>query len=230
MSDNNTSSESNEQVVPQLLPIEKNNEVRKNTILTNIVKMLTERNLLDQNRQQEHINKILAIQSDDQLYRIDLDFPQIYGKNNGTMIIKIINQRITSISKSSGINDFLITYKMLPKIIVVNSINPKARYQVQSDPVSYPNTEFFLEKELLINIIDHVSQPKFILLDDAETKEVLEKYHSKRRDMQKMLFTDPIACYYNAKPGQMFRVIRPSETSGQAVAYRLVIKGQIKDS
>lgn len=218
------SNESN-QVVPQLLPIEKNSETRKNTILTNIIKMLTERKLLNPDKQETYIQKLINTQSDDQSYKINLDFG-----TDKTMIVKIINQKISSISKSSGISDLLNTYKNQPKIIVVPLINPKIRYQIQSDQSTYPNTEIFLERELLINIIDHVSQPKFILLSEDETKEVLEAYHAKRRDIPKILLADPIVCYYNAKPGQLFRIIRPSDTTGDAVTYRLVIKGQIRES
>ena len=53
MSTNESSSSTNivqeqpEQIVPQLLPIEKNSESRRITILTNIVNMLTERGLLN---------------------------------------------------------------------------------------------------------------------------------------------------------------------------------------
>lgn len=233
MSTNGSSSTSMqpEKIVPQLLPIEKNNESRKNIILTNIIKMLTERNLLDKSKQDQYIKQLIGIQSDDQTYKIDLDYPDImYGEGGKTMIVRLINQKITSISKSPGISDLLITYKTEPKIIVVTGINPKSRYLIQSDQITYPNTEIFLEKELLINIVDHVSQPKFTLLSDEETKVVLNGYHAKRRDIPKMLLTDPISCYYNAKPGQMFRVVRPSETSGEAVSYRLVIKGQIKET
>jgi DNA-directed RNA polymerase subunit H (RpoH/RPB5) len=218
------------QMVPQLLPIEKNSESKKNIVLTNIIKMLTERGLLDYSKQNQYIKQLIGTQSDDQTYKVDLDYPEkAYSKDNRTMIIRLINQKITSISKSSGISDLLTTYKMQPKIIVVTSINSRTRYQVQSDQASYPNTEIFLEKELLINIVDHVSQPKFTLLTEEETKLVLDAYHAKRRDIPKILFTDPISCYYNAKSGQLFRIIRPSETSGEAVSYRLVIKGQIRD-
>lgn len=227
MSTDNKSTET-EQIIPQLLPIEKNSESKKNTILTNIIKMLTERKLLDKSKQDQYIKKLIETQSDDQTYRINLDYP--YDKDNKTMIIRLINQKITSISKSASISDLLTTYKTQPKIIVVTSINPKSRYLIQLDETSYPNTEIFLEKELLINIVDHVSQPKFQLLTEEEAKEVLRVYHAKRRDIPKILVTDPISLYYNAKPGHMFRIIRPSETAGEAVSYRLVIKGQIKDT
>lgn len=227
-SESSSISSQSEQIVPQLLPIEKNSESRKNTVLTNIIKMLTERGLLNRSKQNQYIKQLTTIQSDDQTFKIDLDHP--VNPSAKTMIIRLINQKITSISKSGGISELLTTYKTQPKIIVVNSISSKTRYQIQSDQTNYPNTEIFLERELLINIIDHVSQPKFILLSDDQTKEVLDTYHAKRREIPKILLSDPISCYYDAKPGQMFRIIRPSETSGEAVSYRLVIKGQIKET
>ncbi|AYV81931.1 MAG: DNA-directed RNA polymerase subunit 5 [Harvfovirus sp.] len=221
----------NEQVIPLLLPIEKNSESQKNTILTNLIKMLTERNLLDRTKQEQHIKKLISTQADDQIYRVPLDYGEkYYGKGATFMAVRLINQRITSLSKSSGVSDFLNVYKSQPKIIVVAGINPKIQYMVRADTVTYPNTEIFLERELLINIIDHVSQPKFSLLTEEEKKNVLDSYHGKQREMPKMLINDPISQYYNAKQGQLFRIIRPSETSGESVTYRLVIKGQMKET
>lgn len=219
-----------EKVVPQLLPIEKNNKTRVNIVLTNIVKMLTERKLLDISKQNDYIKRLIEEQTDDQTYKIDLDYPDQSRKLNKMMIIRLVNQKITSISKSPAINELMITYKEHPKIIVVTSISQKSRYLIQSDPLSYHNTEIFLEKELLTNLVDHVSQPKYVLLSDAETTAVLSAYHTKRREVPKILLGEPISLYYNVRPGQMFRIIRPSETSGQGVSYRLVVKGQIKES
>lgn len=217
-----------EQIIPQLLPIEKNNELRRITILTNIVKMLTERGLLNIQNQNQNIKGLISLHPDDQTYKINLDnYEKIYGPNNRTLLIRLINQKITSISKTPAIIDLLNNFKTNPKIFVVININPKIRYQIQLDQINYPNTELFLEKELLLNIIDHVSQPKFILLSDDEAQEVLDSYHLKRKEMHKILVTDPISYYYNAKPGQVFRIIRPSETSVEAFTYRLVIRGQI---
>jgi DNA-directed RNA polymerase I, II, and III subunit RPABC1 len=193
--------------------------------------MLIERGLINPERQATLIKSLSESVLNDLVFKIQLDnYEHLYGKNNDTLIIKFANHKVTSITKASGFNDILTTYKMHPKILIVASINPKLRYQIKIDEENYKFMEIFLEKELLINIIEHVSQPKFELLSDEETKEVIDVYHAKKRDMPKMLITDPIAVYYNAKNGQLFRIIRPSETSCQAISYRLVIKGQIKDT
>lgn len=219
------------QNIQLLLPIEKNLESQKNTILTNLIKMITERGLLSEKNLDKNIKNIISMNTDDNIYKIPLDNGEkYYGKDGTYMMVKLLSQKITSLSKASGISDFLNLYKSQPKIIIVASINPKIQYVVRTDTSTYTNTEIFLEKELLINIVDHVSQPKFILLNEEETKTVLDLYNAKRREMPKILISDPIAQYYNAKHGQLFRIIRPSETAGQVVTYRLVIKGQIKDN
>jgi len=209
---------------PHLLPIEKNSEAKKNTVLTNIIKMLTERKILDHNNLTKNITFATSIKSDDLIYKIPIDMENVHKH----YIVKFIHQKITSISKSSGIADFLNQYKNYPKIVVVSTISTKLLYGIKND-TNYLNTEIFLEKELMINIVDHVSVPKHYLLSEAELKSVLESYHAKRREIPEMLVTDPIARYYNAKVGEMFRIIRPSETAGEAPYYRLVVRGLIKE-
>ncbi len=44
-----------------------------------------------------------------------------------------------------------------------------------------------------------------------------------------MFITDPVSKYFNAKIGQVFRIIRPSENAGEAIGYRIVIRGNITD-
>ena len=46
--------------------------------------------------------------------------------------------------------------------------------------------------------------------------------------MKKILVNDPVARFYNAKVGDLFKIIRPSITSGKDIDYRIVIPGEIK--
>jgi DNA-directed RNA polymerase subunit H (RpoH/RPB5) len=214
-----------ETIVPQLLPIEKNSETRKNIVLTNIIKMLTERKLLKEENLKQNIANIISIQSDDLIYKIDLDYPE---SNTDSKIFYVIlfHQKITSLTKSSSITDFLNQYKTFPKLIVALNVSMKLIYNIKND-TTYPNTEIFLEKELMTNLVDHIPIPKHILLSEQELKAVIESYYAKRREIPEILITDPVSRYYNVKLGQMFRIIRPSETAGFAPYYRLVIKGNI---
>lgn len=218
--------------VPQLLPIEINNEVRKQLVLTNIVKMLTNRGLLKQENFEKNISDLFKMDNDDNLYHINLDFPEkYYTADNKHMIIKLVNSKVTSsMAKTAGIGEILVNYKQNPKIFVVIGISIKSRVLINTDTTTFINTEVFLEKELLCDLVSHVSQPKFQLLSEEERKDFFDAYHIKKNSIPKMLTTDPIACYFNAKKGQIFRIIRPSETAGETIYYRHVVTGMIKET
>lgn len=197
--------------------IEKSHSQIIKTIMTNIVKMLTDRNLLNKTKLQENIKKITSIQSDSLTYKINTDK---YTKDSDKVFsIKIIEQKITAINKASGILDFLVNNEDNSKIIIVNDISNKALKHIHNN---YPNTEVFLEEELMINVLEHDYQPEFMLLSNEEGESVMKSYLIKNKLMPKILKNDPISKYFNAKPTQIFRIIRPSETSGNYVTYRLV--------
>jgi DNA-directed RNA polymerase subunit H (RpoH/RPB5) len=210
---------------PQLLPIQKNRDKEREDILTNVIKMLTNRGLLKKSDLNENISKITESIRETDEYKITLDYPERYYENeNKTFIVKIINQKIAGVSKTSIIGEFLYENKNSPKIVVVNSITSKALNQIETE---FKNTEVFLERELMIDLVSHVAVPKHELLTDKDAEQVLQEYETKKREMPKIFITDPVAKYFNARLGQIFRIIRSSETSGQSAYYRLVIKGTI---
>lgn len=197
-----------------------NNEEIRQVVLTNVIKMLTERKKLKADNLQSNIDKIIRIQTDDHTYRLVLDEPIDDVRN---VIVKIFPQKVSTISKTSGgVVDFLMGNKDEHKIVIVKEINPKSYPMIKK---TYPRTELFLEHELMINLVDHVLIPKVELLSDEERDNFCQNHMCKKRNIPKILTTDPMAKYFNLKEGDIIRILRPSETSGYAPAYRLVIKG-----
>lgn len=216
-------------IIPQLLPIEINHEKRKNTVLTNIVKMLSNRGIINASTPEEitkESDKLIKQEPDDFVYKIKIDNPEKYygsEKKEDTEYfwIKLLNQKVTSIAKVSNIGDFIYAHRNHPKIIIVSNVTAKALSQLESE---FPNTEVFLEREFMIDIVSYIMVPKHELLTEEDSKKVLEEYILKKRQVPKMFVYDAISKYYKAKPGQMFRIIRPSEIAGQAFYYRLVVR------
>jgi len=206
-------------IIPQLLPIEINNEKKKNTVLTNIIKMLSERKIIKKEDIEKHIKKLISTQTDDLTYKVEL--PNYKSEDDRYFIIRLINQKITAVNKASGISDFLHNFKNNQKIIVVSSINNKAKQYINNN---YPRTDIFLEKELMINIIDKVEIPQHVVLSTVDAERVLQAYNAIKRNMPKILSSDPVARYFRMQPGQVCKIIRPSETSGKVPYYRLVVK------
>lgn len=204
----------------KIFQLEKNNDDIRKTVLTNIIKMFTERKLFDTEKLNENIKKVTDMQSDDYLYIVNFD--NYKDEADKKFVIKIFNQKITGISKQSGISDFLNKYKDMQKLIVVKSISTKAAQHVSNN---YPKTEIFLENELMINLIENTLVPRYEILDHEtdDFKKFCEQYQCKKRNIPKLYANDPMARYYNLKRNDIVRVIRPSETSGQSAFYRLVI-------
>ncbi|ARF11378.1 DNA-directed RNA polymerase subunit 5 [Klosneuvirus KNV1] len=205
----------------KIFQIEKSDIEIKKTVLTNCIKMLTERKLLNVENLSKNINKITSLGSDDDLYTVELDNPK--SESSKKYIIKIFNQKIVSISKQSTIIEFLNKHKNTPKIIIVKDINPKPRQSIVSN---FPSTEVFLEQELMINLIDsEIIDTKYEILekDGDRYKEYFEAYQNKKKQMPRLFIDDPMARYYNLKRYDIVRCIRISDTSGLAPFYRIVV-------
>ena len=67
--------------------------------------------------------------------------------------------------------------------------------------------------------------PEHQLLNEEEKSELLSKYNE--LSLSAILDTDMMARYYNAQIGDIFRIIRPSVTSGNSIFYRRVHHGSL---
>lgn len=214
---------------PQLIPVRKDPEIIRTEILTNLTKMFSERGYINKENIGRAQREFLKI-SDTDTYLIKLDKPiqpdnnsQDYVKkfNSTTLAVKIIHQKILGLTKIPSVKEFLDSYANHHKLFIFDGISDKAKQTL----CSIPNTEVFVEPFLMINLVEHIDSPKYQVLSEEESKEVLDSYLVKKKELPKMLTTDPVVSYFNLKRGQILRIIRFSEQSGYSVAYRIVAKG-----
>ena len=211
--------------IPELLPIEKSHHQQLNEIKTNLIKMFSNRGFINTVNVEKYLEKIIKDDNDDQEYIIPLDNESNYNTTikNKKLFIKIFDYKITSINKNSPIGEFISKFDSEYKILIVQDINQKSENIIDSYSTQ---SEVFKISQLMINIVDHVLVPKHIVLSKDETDKVLEAYRAKKRDMMLIRTTDAVARYYNMKPGEIVKIIRPSVMTVEAPAYRLVIKAK----
>lgn len=132
---------------------------------------------------------------------------------------KEILNKMQNITEENNYNNFLFLTSDGQILNYVNEIKQKFNIDLQ----------IFTIENLQMNILKHELQPKFILLTDEEKRLFLEKNKWNEKDLPKIKTDDPITRYYNAKPSQIFKIIRKNmvgrnKTSSQGIYYRIVVE------
>ena len=224
-------------VNPLLLPVKKDADTIRKTILTNVVKMLNKRGWISNDNLNNEIKQITEAQNDNHIYKINLDidlatFPTYYPVEEGEdrkfekefvgkiVMVKLLPQKITSVSKSPIILEFFNDYKRNHKILIVDSMSDKSKQQIVN---SAKYVEVFTEPTLMLDLLELTCSPKYEVLKPSEVIEFLESYHLTRKQMKKIYDSDPASNYLFLKKKQIIRITRDSELTGNAIDYRLVV-------
>jgi len=187
-------------------------------ILLNLTKMLTERGVLLAKNLDNNYKDLIKQKTEERVFKINSE------TSNDIYNIMIIYGKISTIKKVNGLDGFLAASKGQNRIFIGNNITQKAFKQF----LELKRTEIFFDYELLMNIIEHELQPKFELLTSEEKEKKLVDYDIDQKNMSRMFSMDPVARYYSAKAGDIFRIIRPSPFAGMSFHYRQVIDSSVK--
>ncbi|XP_038049581.1 DNA-directed RNA polymerases I, II, and III subunit RPABC1 [Patiria miniata] len=107
-------------------------------------------------------------------------------------------------------------------IIVQMGMTPSAKQSLSDMAQCKYVLEQFLEAELLINITEHEFVPEHVVMTAEDKAELLARYKLKEHQLPRIQQGDPVARYFGLKRGQVVKIIRPSETAGRYISYRLV--------
>ena len=191
--------------------IEYNSREIVQVVLENLLKMLERRKLINSWKDElKTINDFTKTTFDIKL------------KDKNMLSIYHLTTKLSSIVQGTPLNDFLSNNIDIPKIVVCREPQKKVLSQIIKD---FKNVEFFIETEMLEDLPSKVFIPEHQLLNADEKKELLTKFLE--HDLAKIFSTDVMARYYGGKVGDIFRIVRPSITSGKNIIYRRVINGPI---
>ena len=214
-----------ENFIPELLPIEKSYHQQLIDVKTTIVKIFVNRGFIKQENKEKSIKKLVETENDDMEFILQLDNDKNYNTEikNKKVYIKMFDYKISSINKTSPVGEFISKYEKEYKFVVVQDISTRAEDMIDSYQTQI---EIFKFNKLQSDITEHDLVPQHIILNKEEGEEVLEAYRARKRDMPLIRSNEPVAKYYNVKPGEIVKILRPSPSTVEIVAYRLVIKSK----
>eukprot|EP00928_Gymnodinium_smaydae_P063325 TRINITY_DN46949_c0_g1_i1.p1 TRINITY_DN46949_c0_g1~~TRINITY_DN46949_c0_g1_i1.p1 ORF type:complete len:208 (-),score=59.66 TRINITY_DN46949_c0_g1_i1:149-772(-) len=107
-------------------------------------------------------------------------------------------------------------------LVVKQPLTPLAKTAV-TEAMARMRIEVFHENELIVNITRHELVPKHVPLTTEEKQQLLDRYKMKPSQLPRVQQCDPLARYFGMQRDQVMKIIRPSETAGRYVTYRLVV-------
>ena len=153
---------------------------------------------------------ILVEKADDETNQLFVFFAE--EEKVGVRPIKVITDRM----RAEGVSNAIMVLRV--------DITPFAKSALSEMSDSF-RIEHFKEVELLVDITQHQLVPVHQVLTQTEKSELLKRYRLKETQLPRIQPNDPVARYYGMKRGQVVKIIRPSETAGRYVTYRVCLGG-----
>ena len=107
-------------------------------------------------------------------------------------------------------------------LVVKQGVTPFAKTALQEMASTYL-IEHFRDAELLVDVTEHRLVPAHALLSPEDRQALLDRYKLQAEQLPRIQRTDPVARYYGLKVGDVVKIVRPSETAGRYVTYRVCI-------
>jgi len=131
-------------------------------------------------------------------------------------IMKTINED-KNIKKNTEINIIFIVLDVITPSVkeVIKLLNKKYNIYMQVFPI----------KQLMFNVTKHRIVPKHIRIKKLQNKsDFLQSLHIDNLDkLPKILDSDPVAMFIGLRPGEICKIIRPSQSAGIHNVYRYCI-------
>eukprot|EP00603_Paraphysomonas_imperforata_P007593 CAMPEP_0114432320 /NCGR_PEP_ID=MMETSP0103-20121206/11090_1 /TAXON_ID=37642 ORGANISM="Paraphysomonas imperforata, Strain PA2" /NCGR_SAMPLE_ID=MMETSP0103 /ASSEMBLY_ACC=CAM_ASM_000201 /LENGTH=175 /DNA_ID=CAMNT_0001601983 /DNA_START=68 /DNA_END=595 /DNA_ORIENTATION=+ len=106
-------------------------------------------------------------------------------------------------------------------IVVKNNITPFAKTAIKEMAMRDYRMEYFRDSELLVDITEHKLVPRHVVLTKEEKKQLLQRYHLEPSQLPRIQIQDPVSRYFGLTHGQVVKIVRPSETAGRYITYRI---------
>jgi DNA-directed RNA polymerase subunit H len=76
----------------------------------------------------------------------------------------------------------------------------------------------------MVEIRKHIMVPPHEIMSEDEVKKLLEIYRITKKELPKILMSDPVIREMNAKVGDVLKITRKSAIAGVSYYYRVVVE------
>jgi DNA-directed RNA polymerase I, II, and III subunit RPABC1 len=143
---------------------------------------------------------------------------------NGIYVNYILNSKTFNKKDLQNLRTFIDENYPTKKITVLIIVQDKPTPQIAKELLNdeYNLYEIFLTKMLMFNITHHHIVPKHTILNEEDSKKILNSFDATKNQLPKLLSTDPVAKYYGMKSGDICKITRNSPMTGESIYYRIV--------
>lgn len=171
-------------------------------------------------RQQKTLNEMLVDRGYKETFTYsDNDFYIIDGK----LCVYVVTVPKIGINIVKNLQSYLEEHNLAHAMLFYkDSITAFAKQQLD-ELRNNTKIETFSFDEMIFNITKHTLVPKHTLISHEEKRSLCKKFNINEKRLPQIKSTDPVSRYYGAIPGDVFRIIRPSESTCFSTYYRLVV-------
>lgn len=154
----------------------------------------------------------------------DLAFDEPVNKINDNLIVIFVEEAKVGINTIKNIEKYFEETQTSHAIVIYNAtVTAFAKQSINTLEAQGKVLEFFKYDELTYNITKHKLVPRHMLISDSEKQQLLNHYKVHESQLACILKSDPVVRYYNAQPGNVFKIIRHSDVTQHSVTYRVVV-------
>jgi DNA-directed RNA polymerase I, II, and III subunit RPABC1 len=148
------------------------------------------------------------------------------NKNNKIMVKFIVNQKLR-INNLTNLVEDIITTQLSENDTLIIITHDKITNEIFDEFLEtiFQKHNIFIQlfwiDTLMVDITQHKLVPNHSIISNEEKEQLLQKYNLiSYNQLPIIMKNDPVAKYYGGKRGDVFKIIRPSETAGEYLTYR----------
>jgi DNA-directed RNA polymerase subunit H len=138
---------------------------------------------------------------------------------------KVVKNKVVVATTKEVDDSKVVKNKVVKNKVVKNKVvkNKVVKNKVVKKKVVKKKKVESKEDKIVLNPLKHIYVPKHEIVSEKEKEELMKRYNATDHQFPQILLSDPVIREIGAKPGDMVKVSRVSQTAGVSEYYRYVV-------